>query len=204
MSEYGHEPVRGLPGVLPDDERMLWQGGPDWKTLVTSALHIRLSAVYFAGIIAWALARGDTSTAIGVGSLALIVFAIQLLFAWGVARTTVYTLTSKRIVLRIGVALNTCINLPLAEIETADLKPLAQGHGNIVLHLKGMPRIGYVMLWPHVRSLRLIRPQPLLRAIPDAATVGQLLFKAVQQVQPVARAAPPERSAGRPLQGAAA
>jgi Bacterial PH domain len=205
VSEYDHEPVRGLPGALPQDERILWQGSPDWRPLVTHAFHIRLAAVYFAAIVIWAVMRGDMNTALGVGSLAVVVLAIQLLFAWGVARTTVYTLTTKRVVLRIGVALNKCINLPLAEIETADMKPLGGGHGNIVLHLKGLPRIGYVMLWPHARSLRIVRPQPMLRAIPEAAQVGQLLFQAAQQVQPVAvRAAEPGRSSDRPLQGATA
>lgn len=108
------------------------------------------------------------------------------LFAWGVGRTTVYTLTNKRIVLRVGVALNKCINLPLSEIESANLKMLPEGHGNIVLSLKGMPRLGYLMLWPHARSMRFVRPQPMLRAIPDARNVASLLFKATQKVQPVA------------------
>jgi Bacterial PH domain len=205
MSEYDHEPVRGLPGALPQDEVILWQGSPDWQQLAGHALHIRLAALYFAGIAIWAVSRGDMSTAIGVTSLGLVVVALLLLFAWGVARTTVYTLTSKRIVLRIGVALNKCINLPLSEIETADLKVLGQGHGNIVLHLKGLPRLGYIMLWPHARSLRFVRPQPMLRAVPEAQMVGALLFKATQQVQPVAaRAAEPQRAPERPMHGVTA
>lgn len=205
MSEYDHEPVRGLPEALPQDEAILWQGSPDWKQLAGHALHIRLAALYFAGIAGWAITRGDMNTAIGVGTLGLIVFAMQLLFAWGVGRTTVYTLTNKRIVMRIGVALNKCINLPLGEIETADLKMLGQGHGSIVLHLKGMPRMGYIMLWPHARSLRFVRPAPMLRAIPEAQMVGQMLFKAAQQVQPVAvRAAEAPRTPERPMQGVTA
>lgn len=202
MSEYDHEPVRGLPGELPADETILWQGSPDWKQLAGHALHIRLTALYFAVIAGWALVQGDVSSVIGVAALGLVVLAMQLLFAWGVGRTTVYTVTSKRVVLRIGVALNKCINLPLTEIEAADLKLLGAGHGTIVLKLKGVPRLGYFMLWPHVRSLRIMRPQPLLRAIPEAQLVGQLLFRATQQVQPVAvRAAGQPRAAEPPLQG---
>ena len=34
MSEYDHEPVRGLPGVLPSGEALLWQGAPEWRSLV--------------------------------------------------------------------------------------------------------------------------------------------------------------------------
>jgi Bacterial PH domain len=186
MSEYDHEPVRGLPGELPEDEHVLWQSAPDWKYMAGTALHIRLSALYFGVIAIWAVSRGDFNTAAAVSVLGAVVVGLFTLFAWGVGRTTVYTLTNKRIVLRIGVALNKCINLPLSEIETANLKTLGDGHGNIVLTLKGQPRLGYIMLWPHARSLRFVRPQPMLRAIPDARNVAQLLFKATQRVQSIA------------------
>lgn len=202
MSEYDHEPVRGLPGQLPEDEHVLWQSAPDWKYMAGAALHIRLSALYFGAIVVWAVSRGDMNTAIVVSLLGAIVVALFTLFAWGVGRTTVYTLTNKRLVLRIGVALNKCINLPLSEIETANLKTLGDGHGNIVLRLKGMPRIGYIMLWPHARSLRFVRPQPMLRAIPDARNVAHMLFKATQKVQPVAPLdAQNEIAQDRPLVG---
>ncbi len=195
MSEYDHEPVRGLPGLLPEGEHILWQGSPDWKHLVASALHIRITAAYFALIVVWAAVSGDGGTALGVSVLGAAVLGMLVLFSWGVARTSVYTLTDKRIVLRIGVALNKCINLPLGEIESADLKMQGDGHGTVVLQLKGLPRIGYMMLWPHARSLRIVRPQPMLRAIPDARKVAQLLFKATQKVQPVA---PATQAAARP------
>ncbi len=189
MSEYDHEPTRGLPGKLPDDEYVIWQGAPDWKQMARSALHVRLAAGYFLVIIMTALFRGDFGTATAVTVFGVVVTGICVVFAWGVARTTVYSLTNKRLVLRIGVALNKCINLPLGQLETANLKTLSHGTGNIVLTLKGMPRLGYVMLWPHARSLRFVRPQPMLRAIPEASKVATLLFEATQAVQPVAPAA---------------
>ena len=204
MSEYDHEPVRGLPGELPEDEHVLWQSAPDWKYLAAAALHIRLSALYFVAIVTWAVLRGDMNTAIAVTALGAIVIGLFMAFAWGVGQTTVYTLTNKRIVLRIGVALNKCINLPLSEIESANLKTLGDGHGNIVLTLKGAPRLGYIMLWPHARSLRFVRPQPMLRAIPDASNVAQLLFKATQKVQPVAPVGMSAPAQDRPLVGVAA
>jgi hypothetical protein len=205
MSEYDHEPMRGLPGVLPEGEIVLWQSGPDWRHIVAGALHIRLTALYFAVIVGWALLSGDSNTAIGVSGLGLAVLAMLVCFAWGVGRTTVYTLTNKRIVLRIGVALNKCINLPLTEIEAANLKMLGNGHGNIVLSLKGAPKLGYLMLWPHARSLRIVRPQPMLRAVADARTVAQMLFTATQQVQVIAPAAArPSPAPAGPLVGATA
>lgn len=187
MSEYDHEPVRGLPEALPADEQVIWQGAPDWKRMVMSALHVRLALLYFAVIADVAILRADPGTAAAMGVFAAVITGFFAVFAYGVERTTVYTLTNKRIVLRIGVALNKCINIPLSEIETANLKLLSSGSGNIVIMLKGAPRLGYLMLWPHARSLRIVRPQPMLRAIPDAGTVAALLFDAAGQVQPVVR-----------------
>jgi hypothetical protein len=204
MSEYDHEPVRGLPAALPPDEYIIWQGAPVWSVLLGSALHVKLVAAYFAAIVLWAIGAGDMATASGVTLLGLSVLALLAAFAWGVTRTTVYTLTNKRVVLRIGVALNKCINLPLSEIEAANLKLIGGGHGHIVFALKGMPRLGYIMLWPHVRSLRFVRPQPMLRAVPDAETVAQLLLDAVKQVQPVAPAEPASRKAAPHFAGVAA
>jgi hypothetical protein len=202
MSEYGHEPVRGLPGVLPADEHIIWQSAPDWKHFARAALHIRLSAFYFGAIAVWAASRSDMNTAAAVTVLGGVVIALFTLFAWGVSRTSVYTLTNKRIVLRIGVALNKCINVPLSEIESADLKMLDGGHGNIVLDLKGPPRLGYIMLWPHARSLRFVRPRPMLRAIPDARNVASMLFKATQKLEVVAPMEVPQASTkSRPLVG---
>jgi hypothetical protein len=186
MSEYEHEPIPGLPGVPPPGERILWQGAPDFRHMIANALHIRLTALYFAAIIAWLLVRGEGGAALVVSAMGLAAIGLFVAFAWAAARTSIYTLTNRRLVLRIGVALNKCINLPLSQIESADLKATGDGHGNIVLSLKGAPRLGYPMLWPHARSLRIVRPQPMLRAIPDAAGVARALFRAVQQVQPVA------------------
>ncbi|MFT6571624.1 MAG: hypothetical protein ACJAWY_003349, partial [Sphingomonas echinoides] len=28
MTEHDYEPIPGLPGLLPKDERILWQGAP--------------------------------------------------------------------------------------------------------------------------------------------------------------------------------
>jgi hypothetical protein len=189
VSEYDHEPIRGLPGDLPAGETILWQGTPDWRVIIRTGLHFRLVLGYFGMITAWAIASDDLASAAGVAVLGCVVAAMLALFAWGVARTTVYTLTNRRVVLRIGVALNKCVNIPLSQIETAMLKPLGGGHGSIALMLKGVPRLGYLMLWPHVRSLRIMRPQPMLRAIPEAAAAAALLTKAAGQVQAIAPAA---------------
>jgi len=59
VSEYEHEPIRGLPGDLPPGERILWQGAPDWRVLCRTALHPGWVAGYFALFAALALASGS-------------------------------------------------------------------------------------------------------------------------------------------------
>ena len=81
MSEYDHEPIRGLPGELPADEHIIWQSSPDWKHLARAALHIRLSALYFGAIAIWAVSRGDMNTATAVAVLGVVVVSLFTLFA---------------------------------------------------------------------------------------------------------------------------
>ena len=47
------EPIPGLPEELPEGERILWRGGPDWKSLAMHVFHVRAVAIYFALILAW-------------------------------------------------------------------------------------------------------------------------------------------------------
>ncbi|MBX7497103.1 PH domain-containing protein [Qipengyuania sp. 6B39] len=201
MIEYEHEPIRGLPGDLPHGERILWQGAPDWRVFARSALHSRWIGVYFMLIAAIALVSGSVAGMAAALISAALVGGLLALFAWMVAKTTVYTLTNRRVVLRIGVALTKCINLPLSVIGSAELRELAGGYGDIALVPTAHHRLGYAMLWPHARPLRFSRPQPMLRALPDAARVAALLAEACAGVTPVLRPAE-QRSA--PVREAAA
>jgi hypothetical protein len=66
------------------------------------------------------------------GALAILsTMAIALLeaFAWGVQKTTLYTITNKRIVMRIGVALSATFNLPFTRIVSADMREDKNGNG---------------------------------------------------------------------------
>lgn len=190
MSEHDWEPVRGLPGRLPPGEHVLWQGSPDWRTLARTVFHVRIVAVYFLVLIGAALLGGSW---MGAGATALAALLGLLLLgglAYAVARTTIYTLTNRRVVLRVGVAMPKCFNFPLKLVAAADLRPLGEGRGDIALRMAGTKRIGYVFLWPHARPWRLRDPQPMLRAIPDAETVAAQLARACGALAPVAIASP--------------
>lgn len=194
MSEYDHEPIRGLPGDLPAGETLLWQGSPEWRRLARDAFHVRLVAIYFALLLAWAAidsVAGSTTSPIGMALTAgLAVVCLGLLYglAWLSARTTVYSITSKRVVMRFGMALPKAVNLPFARIETAQLAQNDDGTGDIALVLteKGL---GYAAMWPHARAWKLAQPEPSLRSLPDAAAVAKLLADACAATVPGARLA---------------
>ncbi len=184
MIEYDHEPVRGLPGDLPKGERILWQGTPDWRTFLRTALYSRWVLGYFALLGLWAVASGSVGGAVASLIAAVATIGLLAIFAMLVARTTVYTLTTARIVLRIGVALNKCINLPLHKIGSAQLREHAGGHGDIALFPTGRHGLGYAMLWPHARPFKLSAVQPMLRAVPDAQRVAAMLTEACNALVP--------------------
>ncbi len=194
--EYDNEPVRGLPGNLPQGERILWQGSPDPVRLAIHAYHIRKVAIYFALLTGWGAVnalRGvngwmGTLMTLAVGVLALGVIA---LIAWGAARTTVYTLTNKRIVLRFGIALPKCINLPLSKVGAADLAMQGKETGDIALRLTENQRLGWLQLWPHARPWKLNNVQPMLRSIVEADKVAGLLARTAGAVQGAPVAATP-------------
>lgn len=197
MMEYENEPVRGLPGHLPEGESILWQGSPDWRLLARSAFFSRLVAAYFVVLVVMAVLGGSFGGVLATVIAGVLAIGLIFLFAWAVARTTVYTLTTKRVVLRIGVALNTCINIPLSRIGGAHLRALGPVEGDIALTLVGPSPLGYAILWPHARPWKLARPQPMLRALPDASVVADRLARAVASITPVERHS--EADAGAPL-----
>lgn len=177
------EPVRGLPELPPENERILWQGAPDAWALARHALGARLVAAYFGALAAWrgiALGASDGAAAglvaaswyVALGAVAVGVLA---LIAWAMARATVYTLTTERVVMRIGAALSMTINLPYRWIEAADLSMEKGNVGSIELALKGESRLSYLVLWPHVRPWALGRPRPALRCVKGAREAAAIL-----------------------------
>lgn len=199
MTDHDNEPIPGLPGIPPPGEHILWQGSPDWRALARSAFHTRLVAGYFAVLAGWALVGVLTRGSGGPGGLAGVamtvivgILAVGLLnlLAWGAARTTIYTLTNRRIVLRIGMALPKCINLPLALVGAVDLAARPDGSGDVPLAITGRQKLGYLGLWPHARPWKIVTPQPMLRAVPDAVRVAALIARTCRAANPEGRTAP--------------
>jgi hypothetical protein len=184
MDEHEHEPVPGLPQSLPSGERMLWQGRPDWAVLARRAYHVRTVAIYFGVLVLFSAgaALGDGASAAQAAAAGLVpaglgvaAVGILALLAWLSARSTLYTVTDRRIVLRFGVALPVSMNLPFASVASAAARVHADGTADVPLSVSADQRVSYVLLWPHVRPWRMRSPEPMLRAVPDGARVAGLL-----------------------------
>jgi Bacterial PH domain len=190
MSIYEHdfEPTRGLPGMLPKGERVLWQGSPQWRAVLVHVLHVRWVAAYFGAIVAWRFAAnlGDgltlgaaTTSALWLTPLWATVIGAMALYAWGVARTTVYTITSKRLVIRQGVAIEMAVNVPFSQVASAQVCTFADGTGQIPLGLESEIRLAYLVIWPHAQFGHYLNPKPMLRGIAEPARVGAILAQAL-------------------------
>ena len=188
MNEHDYEPVPGLPGALPQGETILWQGAPRWQVFARRTMRVRLLAGYFGLLAVWGVAGRLSSgtpvydvglSTLRLGGLAVVAIALLVLFAWLVARTTMYTVTNRRVVMRFGIALPITIQIPFSMIASAGARNWADGGGDIALNLISSQGIGYLVMWPHVRPWRLGKAEPSLRGIPDVTAVSLILGRAL-------------------------
>jgi hypothetical protein len=185
--EHEFEPEFGLPEKLPAGERILWQGAPAFGLLARHAFHLRKLAVYFAVLLGLQVAQALSQGAGLVEALAVLRWSLPVallalgavaLLAWLTARTAVYTLTDKRVVMRIGIVLTLAFNLPLKRIAAADIRRAGGRAIDLSLRIAGDDRIAWLHLWPHARPWRMTRPEPMLRGLADAEHVAALLAQA--------------------------
>ena len=189
--EHEFEAAPGLPEQLPADERLLWQGAPQWRLVALHVFHVRTLAWYFAAMMVLQATyllgepeRNLFKPLLLSFLLSVISLGILSLMAWLTARTALYTLTNKRVVMRIGIVLTLTFNLPLRMLAAASLKTNPDGSGDIALKLAGNDHIAWLNLWPHARPWVLRHPEPSLRCIADVSTVGECVLKAWQEANP--------------------
>lgn len=166
-------------GTPQPDEQVLWKGRPQLGLLARSAFHAHTLGAYMAGLAVVALVLGKPDAAIVAAVLGTALVAILYVLAWASARSTLYILTDTRLIMRIGMAIETRINIPLKQITAAHLALQGErGHGDIAFELAGERLLGTVLLWPHVRPWHYAKPQPSLRSVPDAAALAQSIAQA--------------------------
>ena len=187
--DFDQEPVKGLPELPPEGEVILWQGRPDWWALTKESLNLYWVAAYFVFLALWrytvlsdqvtiAQALSGSSPFLVLGA---IVCGLLMLTAFIQARATVYTITNRRVAMRIGAALTVTLNLPYTQIANATLDLRKGGTGTIALDLLGDTRLSYLVCWPHVRPWVMRRTQPALRRIPEAAKIAAMLGDAAEK-----------------------
>ncbi len=190
MSENELEPVLGLPEPLPEGEEVLWQGAPRWGVLVRRAFFFWPVMIYFLLLVGWRFAHGvaqqeSVTALIGAGlwlmALASLTVGLLALIGWLFAKSTVYTITSQRIVMRFGLAFPLTVNLPFSKVRSASLKTFRDGTGNISLLMAEGEKVSFYLLWPNIRPWTFSPAQPTLRAIADAEMVAALLSRTLAE-----------------------
>lgn len=192
-SEYDFEPVPGLPERLPAGEALLWQGAPSWTGIARSVFHAGLVCSYFVVLMAlrlWSsLSSGENLESAFAGAAGLLPVAVAALALIGLlgyltARTTIYTITSKRVVMRFGIAMPLTVNVPYAVLASADLKINRDLTGDIALQTQGSGRLAYLHLWPHARPWHVSPTQPMLRCLQNPHVAANILSKALAAAVP--------------------
>ena len=202
IPEHDDESVPGLPGPLPAGETMLWQGRPVTGGFAIRALGVRGVGAYFSVLMllqaGWGISQGTAPTDVAGGllisaTIGLVGLGLLWVIGRAAARATIYTITDKRVVLRVGIALPMIINIPFAVIGGVARGTHSDGTEDVVLTIMKPARLSWVALWPHVTLGSVLYPRPVLRALPQAAGAAQLLARALAAstgaaVQPVAHA----------------
>ena len=175
-----------LPADIPEGERVLWYGRPEWMSLARRAYRADLVVAYFGALAVWNAVvdsdAGAMAAAIAIGKsmvLGALCLGLLGLLAWLSARTTLYVITSRRIVMKVGIALPIFFNIPYSQIASAALRTFTDGTGEIPLALAPGRRIALLHLWPHARPFHIANPQPALRSIADVGEVAETLRQAM-------------------------
>lgn len=180
---------------LPAGERLIWQGRPSAKALALRVFHVRLVALYFAALFVVRIAMGvfegqRLGEAFFVASRLAVPLCIALALLAGLAAlygaTTRYSITNRRILLQFGAVLPMTLNIPFGQVASAALKDYADGSGELPLSVTSETRLAYLLLWPHVRPWQLTQVEPMLRCVPQARDVAELLAGALKAASPQA------------------
>jgi hypothetical protein len=179
--------IRGVAHALPPGERLLWQGTPEPALVARHVFHRWLVIGYFAIVTGWwAVSTYGTvemdaflpMLGMRLGLAAIVIGTVEFL-ARTVAKTTSYAITSKRLVLKIGMVLPMSINVPFNVLLNAAVGRFRDGSGQIALTLIPGNRLAYVALWPHCKVFNITQPQPVLRGLTDPEAVAAVLRDAV-------------------------
>ncbi len=185
MNGHTHEfePTFGFPESLPASEKVLWQGSPCARLIARRIFFLPYLFFYF--LILSCLALSVNSEVLTLKdlfieflsymSVGMVAIFLLIAISYLISSTTVYSVTDKRVVLRIGIVLNLSLNIPLSKIETAACKVYPDKSGDISLNLVADNKIAYLHLWPHCRPWFFSSPRPRLSCLKDVEIVASHL-----------------------------
>ena len=165
-----------LAESLPDGEVLIWQGRSEAHAIAIRGMYLWYVVAYLLGLVVLRtgyLILGDASisewSALLAWQLLASLFIVGVIVGLSVlyAKTTIYSLTNRRLILRTGAAVPIHVNFPLEQIASADLKVFSDGTGDIALRLENSDKLYWLLLWPNVRSWWIRPLQPLLRGLRD-------------------------------------
>ncbi len=188
MYKIDKSPPKDILSVIPKDEEILWNGRPDLRRFCLSALGLRYIAVYLIVITGVIFFNnfGNFSLAVFLEKMFPYILscfiAVILLVVIGASQVmpTVYVITSKRIIIKSGLALIFMLNVPFDKISNIDKQVLKDGCGNISFKLISNKRVPFFASWPSVRPWHFNNPEPTFRCIADVDVVAFKLAKAAQ------------------------
>jgi hypothetical protein len=178
---------RPLSEPLPPGERILWQGKPGPAALLRQIFHVQLVVGYVGLLLGWGLVTGLQTGHLGHAAMlasryaGLSAIAIALFggLAYGLARSTTYTITDARVIFEYGMALPKGLSIPFTSVDAASIRQTDGTSGDVVLVLRPGQRISHILLWPHVRPGSFWRGQPMLRALADMPAAANILSRAL-------------------------
>jgi len=180
--EHEFEAQPGLPEKLPAGEYILWQCAPDWKSLGVQVFHLRSLSIYFglmlllqASYLSGQSSDWSVKPLLLTGSMVALTICAVSAWAWWSAKTTMYTITNKRVVMRVRVVYSLTFNLPLKQIISAHELHRRNGTSDISLTLRSEDRIAWLHLWPHTRPWVINHPEPTLRCIAAGEQCAEIL-----------------------------
>lgn len=183
--------IRGIPYPLPKGERILWQGGPEYFALARHVFKVPVFVLYFSVLVVvqgWYVTVTRDSQAAAQVLLPLTVAGMgtclyMLMFAWLTARNSWYAVTTRRVVLKVGVALTVTVNVPLRVIASAGVRRFSDGSGELAFPLAPEERLSLFQLWPHWRPWNINRPVPQMRGLRQLDAVAEALKQALESTR---------------------
>ena len=188
VQEAAPDGALSLSENLPNGEQLVWQGQPERRALATRAMYLKYIAFYLVALIAartgYLILDGESvATWSGMLVWQVLASAFVMLLIVGLAavysRTTRYSLTNERLIIKTGAAITIHINLPLQQIIAADLREYSDGTGDITLQVSRAEKLYWLLIWPNVRSWWIRPLRPVLRGLKDAQAVAHLLVEEV-------------------------